>query len=182
MAEEQEDVRVIIHEDLDAFYAQVEHHRHPELDGRPLAVQQWSGLIAIDYACKAAGVTRFMNMEEAKRICPDIQFVHVDIVHDKVSLEPYRRASRAIMSIFEEFGVCEKAGMDEAYLDVTKEAMRRRQANPITIERLHQSPLVFDGEFKFKQLAAQGGMQNHPKTKPFLILISSPSLCRSVPL
>jgi hypothetical protein len=61
--------RVILHIDLDAFYAQVasasplnlqvEEHRHPELAGRPIAVQQWNSLIAVGYAARKFGVKRF---------------------------------------------------------------------------------------------------------------------------
>lgn len=49
----------------------------------------------------AAGVNRFTSVQEALRLCPDIAFVHVDVVHDKVSLEAYRAASRTIMTVFE---------------------------------------------------------------------------------
>ena len=38
--------RVILHLDLDCFYAQVEHNRLKIPLSVPLAVQQWNGLIA----------------------------------------------------------------------------------------------------------------------------------------
>lgn len=38
--------RVILHLDLDCFYAQVEHNRLKVPLSIPLAVQQWNGLIA----------------------------------------------------------------------------------------------------------------------------------------
>jgi DNA polymerase eta len=51
--------RVVIHIDLDCFYAQVESKRLgiPQ-ESVPLAVQQWQGLIAVNYAARKQGVTR----------------------------------------------------------------------------------------------------------------------------
>ena len=50
--------RVVIHLDLDCFYAQVEAKRLG-IDGSvPLAVQQWSGLIAVNYPARHKGVKR----------------------------------------------------------------------------------------------------------------------------
>lgn len=71
-------LRVIAHCDVDAAYAAFE-GRRLGLDPHviPLAVQQWTGLIAVSYAARRAGVTRFMNIEEAKQKCPDLKLVHV---------------------------------------------------------------------------------------------------------
>ncbi|CEH14729.1 DNA polymerase iota/DNA damage inducible protein [Ceraceosorus bombacis] len=71
-------LRVIAHCDVDAAYAAFE-GRRLGLDPHavPLAVQQWTGLIAVSYAARRAGVTRFMNIEEAKQKCPDLRLVHV---------------------------------------------------------------------------------------------------------
>ena len=56
--------RVIIHVDMDCFYAQVEHRRLEIPLSQPLAVQQWEGLIAVNYAARSKGVTRFMRIQE----------------------------------------------------------------------------------------------------------------------
>ena len=42
-----------------------------------MAVQQWEGLIAVNYAARAAGITRHMRVKEAKQQCPDLKTVHV---------------------------------------------------------------------------------------------------------
>lgn len=65
--------RVILHLDLDCFYAQVEAKRlgiPPEV---PLAVQQWQGIIAVNYPARAAGVKRHLNVTEAGAL---YSFVH----------------------------------------------------------------------------------------------------------
>ncbi|KAG1709713.1 hypothetical protein DVH05_020367 [Phytophthora capsici] len=50
--------RVIIHLDLDCFYAQVEQRRLGIPDGQPLAVQQWGSLLAVNYDARKFGVER----------------------------------------------------------------------------------------------------------------------------
>ena len=69
--------RVIIHADLDCFYVQVEQKRLGIPRGVPAAVQQWDGLIAINYAARAAGITRHMRVKEAMAKCPELQCIHV---------------------------------------------------------------------------------------------------------
>eukprot|EP00775_Hariotina_reticulata_P003602 gene3602-3867_t len=43
-------------------------------------LQQWQGLIAVNYAARAAGVTRHMRVAEAIKICPELQLVHVQTI------------------------------------------------------------------------------------------------------
>jgi nucleotidyltransferase/DNA polymerase involved in DNA repair len=50
--------RVIIHLDLDCFYAQVEQQRLKIPDGKPVAVQQWGSLLAVNYEARKFGVER----------------------------------------------------------------------------------------------------------------------------
>ena len=46
----------------------------------PLAVQQWDGLIAINYEARKFGVKRGDRTAQAKRKCPQIVFVHVETI------------------------------------------------------------------------------------------------------
>ncbi|KAJ2892845.1 N-acetyltransferase eso1, partial [Coemansia aciculifera] len=102
----------------------------------PLAVQQWQGLVAVNYPARAQGVKRLDTVTEARAKCPDIRFVHVATFTDnsppayhtspsatthKVSLDEYRRASRKIMDVVKRLcPTMSKASIDEAYLDVTE--------------------------------------------------------------
>jgi nucleotidyltransferase/DNA polymerase involved in DNA repair len=72
--------RVILHLDLDAFYAQVEHKRLNIPREVPLAVQQWQGIIAVNYPARAAGIKRHLNVAEAKKQCPALVLVHVETI------------------------------------------------------------------------------------------------------
>ena len=45
----------------------------------PLAVQQWQGLIAINYPAREFGITRHENIAEAKKKCPELHLAHVQV-------------------------------------------------------------------------------------------------------
>ena len=112
-------MRAIAHLDLDCFYAQVESVRLGIPDTTPLAVQQWDGLIAVNYAARSFGVKRGDRIDVAKAKCAGLKLIHVETIthgdqenshsktqHDrsseKVSLERYRRASEAIFDILQD--------------------------------------------------------------------------------
>jgi DNA polymerase eta len=136
-------LRVIAHIDLDAFYAQCEGVRLGIAEDQPLAVQQWQGLIAINYPARAFGLSRHVNIAEAKKLCPQLIMQHVatwregdykwayredsfkHIQTDKVSLDPYRLQSRRILATIKEalpsapMQKVEKASIDEVFLDLS---------------------------------------------------------------
>lgn len=74
--------RVLLHADLDGFYAQVE-ARRLGLDAQvtPIGVLQWNSLIALSYPAKARGVTRMMRGTEARRACPELRLAHVEVIY-----------------------------------------------------------------------------------------------------
>lgn len=140
--------RVILHIDLDCFYCQVEHRRLNIARDIPLAVQQWDGLIAVNYPARSRGITRHMRAKEAKVKCNDLVLVHVetlgvddpandpgihtrrdhegqasnDRLNKKACLERYRLANAEILDVLHtEIPSCpiEKASIDEVYIDVT---------------------------------------------------------------
>ena len=82
--------RVVIHLDLDAFYAQVETKRLGLNPAQPLAVQQWQGIIAVNYPARDAGVRRHHTAAEARRLCPAIALVHVETIGDDEDNEERR--------------------------------------------------------------------------------------------
>jgi DNA polymerase eta len=60
--------------------AQVEQKRLNIPREVPCAVQQWQGLIAINYAARAKGITRHMRVQDAKAKCPELQCIHVQTI------------------------------------------------------------------------------------------------------
>ncbi|XP_020256660.1 DNA polymerase eta isoform X2 [Asparagus officinalis] len=121
------DARVIAHVDMDCFYVQVEQRRQPELRGLPTAVVQYNswkggGLIAVSYEARKFGVKRSMRGDEAKEVCPDINLVQVPVARGKADLNLYRNAGSEVVSILSSKGRCERASIDEVYLDLTEAA------------------------------------------------------------
>jgi len=145
---------VIIHIDMDCFYCQVEQRRLNIPAETPVAVQQWEGLIAVNYPARAAGVRRHMRVAEARTLCPSLVLVHVETIGDstvedtmasrdrhkvKVSLERYRRASREWYQVLRDLfpgSPIEKASIDEAYVDITARVDTDLKRFP-TSRRLH---------------------------------------------
>lgn len=109
-------LRKIIHVDMDAFYASVEQHDHPELEGKPIAVGGGSkrGVVsAASYEARKYGVHSAMAGYIARRNCPDLIFV-------KPRFDRYKEVSQQVRSIFFEYtDLVEPLSLDEAYLDVT---------------------------------------------------------------
>ena len=62
---------------MDAYYAQVEMKRHNLDVSKPMAVQQWNSIIALNYAAKGLGVKRSMTVYDALCVCPELTLVHV---------------------------------------------------------------------------------------------------------
>lgn len=141
-------LRVVAHIDLDAFYAQCEQIRLNIPEDQPLAVQQWSGLIAINYPARAFGINRFHPLSEAYKLCPNLIAQHVATWKEgedkweyredafknmdsmKVALDPYRMESKKILALIKEnlppapVQRVEKASIDEVFLDLSAQVHR----------------------------------------------------------
>lgn len=72
--------RLIIHLDMDAYYAQVEMKQHNIDPEKPVAVLQWASIIALNYVAKKSGVKRGMTCFEALEVRNDMIFVHVGTI------------------------------------------------------------------------------------------------------
>ena len=110
--------RVILHSDLNNFYASVECLYQPSLRGRPVAVvgdpQLRHGIVlAKNYIAKAFGVQTGQPLWMARQACPDIQFV-------TANYDRYLRYSHLVRQIYGRFtDQIESFGLDECWLDVT---------------------------------------------------------------
>jgi DNA polymerase-4 len=111
-----DNIRKIIHIDMDAFYASVEQLDNPGLKGKPVAVggsRERGVVAAASYEARKFGVRSAMSSKVAKRKCPELIFV-------KPRFGRYKEISQQIREIFFEYtDLVEPLSLDEVYLDVT---------------------------------------------------------------
>ncbi|KMQ70107.1 DNA polymerase IV [Chryseobacterium koreense] len=122
--------RKIIHIDMDAFYASVEQHDHPELRGKPVCVGggKYGVVAAASYEARKYGIRSAMPGRTALEKCP-----HLIVV--KPRFQRYKEISQQIRNIFYEYtDLVEPLSLDEAYLDVTENKKGMESANEIARE------------------------------------------------
>ena len=110
--------RLVMHVDLDAFYAAIEQRDHPEWRGLPVVVGAESGkrgvVATCSYEARKYGVHSAMPISEAVHRLPP------ETVYVRPHMDDYSRVSRQVMEALEGISpVVEKVSIDEAYLDVS---------------------------------------------------------------
>ncbi|MCX7926716.1 MAG: DNA polymerase IV [Candidatus Omnitrophica bacterium] len=110
--------RIILHIDMDAFFASIEQAAYPFLKGKPLIVgsrgNKYRTVVAsCSYEAKAYGVCSGMPTQQAFRLCPEAEFVSADSAK-------YLLCSEQIFDLLKNFSKkIQQASIDEFYLDVS---------------------------------------------------------------
>lgn len=111
------DNRVIIHADLNSFFATAEQQANPALRGKPVGVVKGKGrtcIIAASTEAKKQGVGTGTRVSDAKKLCPGIILVPADFAK-------YEYISREFIKICSSYSpVCEVFSLDECFIDVTQ--------------------------------------------------------------
>ncbi|MBE0523224.1 MAG: DNA polymerase IV [Methanosarcinales archaeon] len=112
--------RIILHVDMDSFYASVEQRENPSLIGLPVVVGadpkngMARGVVSTcTYEARSYGIHSGMPIFRAFKLCPDAVFL-------PVNMRLYKDVSRNIMRIFRSFAdKFQQVSVDEAYLDIS---------------------------------------------------------------
>lgn len=108
--------RIVLHADLDAFYAAVEQMDDPRLAGRPLLIGGKSDrgvVLTASYEARPFGVGSAMPMARARQLCPQALVV-------PPRFSRYMELSRQVFEVFDQFSpTVEALSLDEAFLDMT---------------------------------------------------------------
>ncbi|KAI9331874.1 hypothetical protein BDR26DRAFT_869838 [Obelidium mucronatum] len=142
--------RVIVHVDMDAFYASVEELDRPDLKGTPMAVggpKSGGTLCTANYEARKFGVRSAMATHIAKKLCPELVILVPDF-------RKYEAASNLIRAVFAKYH--EKytpASLDEAYLDITEYLQQHPELTPETLVEQMRKEI-----FEASRLTASAGI------------------------
>ncbi|MEW8195412.1 MAG: DNA polymerase IV [Candidatus Thiodiazotropha sp.] len=131
--------RLLMHIDLDAFFASIEQRDHPEYQGRPLVVGAEPGkrgvVATCSYEARRYGVRSAMPISEATRRLPP------ETIYLRPSMSRYGEVSQQIMQALEGISpAVEKVSVDEAFLDIS--GMERLIGPPEAIGRRAKSVIL----------------------------------------
>lgn len=133
---------MILHLDMDAFFASVEQLDNPGLRGKPVIVGGGDrGVVATaSYEARVFGIHSAMPVIQARKLCANAIFI-------RGNYHRYSEISRRVMHALYSFSpIVQKASIDEAYLDISG------------TERLFSSPFETAKAIKEKIFSETGGL------------------------
>ena len=112
--------RIILHLDMDAFFAAIEERENPQFRGKPVVVGaepkggKGRGVVSTaNYEARKFGIHSAMPISKAYMLCPDAVYL-------PPNFELYSKVSSNIMKIINEASsLVEQVSLDEAYIDVS---------------------------------------------------------------
>ena len=127
--------RIILHIDMDAFYASVEMSKHPQYFGKPFIVgadpKKGRGrgvVLTANYEARKFGLHSGMPISEAYKRCPHGIYI-------RPHMELYINTSTRIMELLRRYAFkFQKVSIDEAFLDITGLANNYMEAMEVAQE------------------------------------------------
>ena len=106
---------MIIHLDIDYFYAQVEELLDPTLKYQPFGVQQGLNIVTCNYIAREHGVGKWKSVKECLEKCPNLKIVPGE------DLTNYKKYSKKLSDLLHEIfnRGTDRMGLDEHYIDIT---------------------------------------------------------------
>ena len=112
--------RIILHIDMDYFFAQIEERENPQFKEKPVVVGadprggRGRGVVSTaNYEARKYGIHSALPISKAYQLCPNAIFL-------PVNMELYQKVSENIMEIIKKYSpVFEQVSLDEAYLDIS---------------------------------------------------------------
>ena len=128
--------KVIVHIDLNAFFARCEEIKNPSLEGKPVAIghEGRGGIVSTcSYAARKFGVSSAMPMFKAKKLCPQLIILPVDYHF-------YSMMSKTFFKFVQRYtNLVEAASVDECFADFTEPL--KKEASPLLFFRKLQEDL-----------------------------------------
>ncbi len=120
-------MKIILHIDMNSYFASVEQQANPFLRGKPIVVSgkedSRTVIVAASIEAKKFGIKTAMNVFEAKKLCPNLYFVQPDP-------QKYAQVTNSFFEIFKRYSSeVELFSIDEAFLDLTKYVKNFNQAH-----------------------------------------------------
>ena len=111
---------IILHIDMDYFFAQIEERENPQFKGKPVVVGadpkkgKGRGVVSTcNYEARKFGIKSGMPISRAYKLCPQAIFL-------PVNMQLYKKVSRSVFKIAQSLSSkMEKISLDEAYIDLT---------------------------------------------------------------
>ena len=117
--------KVIVHIDLNAFFARCEEIKDPSLEGKPVAIGHdgRGGIVSTcSYAARKYGVSSAMPMFKAKKLCPHLIILPVDYHF-------YSMMSKTFFAFVRRYTpLVEAASVDECFADFTEPLKKEKDA------------------------------------------------------
>lgn len=133
---------MILHLDMDAFFAAIEQRDDPSLKGKPVIIGGGDrGVVATaSYEARIFGIHSAMPVATAKKLCPQAIFIHGNHHH-------YSEVSRSIMACLRKISpLVQQASIDEAYIDA------------FSIRHLYSGPNALAATIKKAIMNVSGGL------------------------